>query len=169
MPDQLILRVAVPAPLHNSFDYLPPADTQVESLLPGMRVSVPFGRGDRCGVLLEILTEENPAGRRLKHAHAILDQTPLLMAADLEFLIWAGRYYQHPIGEVIANALPVRLRKGESPVSIKAKRWHLTDLGAQQEASCIKRAPKQAALFGLLKESAEGLAKEQLADLLGAY
>jgi primosomal protein N' (replication factor Y) len=169
MPDQLILRVAVPAPLYNSFDYLPPDDVLVESLLPGVRVSVPFGRGNRCGVLLELLTDGNSAGRRLKQAHAILDQAPLFMKADLAFLIWAGRYYQHPVGEVIANALPVRLRKGEPAVSVKTMRWHLTDLGAQQKISSIKRAPKQAALLALLKESANGLSKEQLAHLLDAF
>lgn len=169
MPDRLILRVAVPAPLYTCFDYLPPDDTLAESLVPGVRVSVPFGRGDRCGVLLELLKDGNSTGRRLKRAYAVLDQIPLFMTADLEFLIWAGRYYQHPVGEVIANALPVRLRKGEPSVSVKTMCWHLTDLGARQEVSSLRRAPKQAALLALFKKSANGLSRAQLAHLLGAY
>ncbi|MCW8889450.1 MAG: DEAD/DEAH box helicase family protein, partial [Sedimenticola sp.] len=167
MPDQLILRVAIPAPLYHAFDYLPPEGAVLSCLIPGVRVSVPFGRGDRCGVLLALDHEPAGASRRLKRAHHILDERPLFSTGDLELLIWAGRYYQHPIGEVIANALPVRLRKGESPVSVTETRWQLTDLGGQQQGGVLKRAAKQAAVLRLLQEATNGLTQDQLSTQLG--
>ncbi|MCW8945613.1 MAG: primosomal protein N' [Sedimenticola sp.] len=169
MPDQLILRVAVPAPLYNCFDYLPPDGVLSSSLLPGVRVSVPFGRGTRCGVLLELISDPGTEPRRLKPAYSILDEEPLFATSDLELLVWAGRYYQHPVGEVIANALPVRLRKGEPPVSVMEKRWQLTALGRQQSLSELKRAPKQVALLKLLHDSTKGLTQGQISNQLGAY
>lgn len=167
MPDQLILRVAVPAPLYHCFDYLPPKGVGETDLLPGVRVSVPFGRGDRCGVLLELLHVPRIEGRTLKRAHSILDDQPLFRPADLELLVWAGRYYQHPVGEVFANALPVRLRKGQPPVPVLNTFWKLTPLGSRQEPVTLKRAPKQAQLLRLLAEAPDGLTQNQLSSHIG--
>ncbi|WP_260294344.1 primosomal protein N' [Sedimenticola hydrogenitrophicus] len=162
MPEQQILRVAVPAPLHHSFDYLPPAEASAEQLLPGVRVRVPFGRGERCGVLLEVVTAADADGRRLKRAHALLDAAPLFSAADLALLCWAARYYQHPIGEVVANALPLRLRKGEPPLPVLQRIWSLTALGARQDPLALGRAARQAELLALLLESGGSLGQEQI-------
>ncbi len=168
MPEQLILRVAVPAPLHHSFDYLPPPDATPGQLIPGVRVRVPFGRSERCGVLLELATLADVDGRRLKPAYAVLDAVPLFAAADLALLRWAAGYYQHPLGEVIANALPVRLRKGEPPIPVLQKIWSVTALGARQDPAALRRAPKQAELLRLLLESRGGLVQEQIYQACGA-
>ena len=72
------LRVAVPSPLHGHFDYLPPADSTIDSLLPGMRVQVPFGKRQMVGVLLEIASHTEVPASRLKRAHRVLDETPLI-------------------------------------------------------------------------------------------
>ncbi|WP_428623113.1 primosomal protein N' [Sedimenticola sp.] len=163
MPEQQILRVAVPAPLYHCFDYLPPADVDIERLVPGVRLRVPFGRGERCAVLLEVVTTAEMDGRRLKRALAVLDATPLFTPSDLSLLNWAAGYYQHPIGEVVANALPVRLRKGEAPVSVLQKTWSLTPCGRLQDPSALRRAPKQAELLALLQVSpGQRLTQEQL-------
>ncbi len=50
--------------------------------------------------------------RRLKHVLSILDEQPLLSEELLTLLRWAAQYYHHPIGEVMAAALPGALRKG---------------------------------------------------------
>ena len=162
MPEQRILRVAVPAPLHHCFDYLPPADLSADQLVPGVRVRVPFGRGERCGVLLELVTAEESSGRRLKPAGAVLDTVPLFSAADLALLRWAAGYYQHPIGEVFANALPVRLRRGEPQVSVLQKSWTLTALGRQQDPARLGRARKQAEVLALLQESGGSMDQAQI-------
>ena len=51
------LRIAVDTPLRRAFDYLPPRDAAPPpgGWPPGVRVAVPFGRGEVVGVLLEVV------------------------------------------------------------------------------------------------------------------
>ena len=151
------LRVAVPSPLHGHFDYLPPADSTADSLLPGMRVRVPFGKRQMVGVLLEIASHTEVPASRLKRAHRILDETPLIPADMLALARWAADYYHHPIGEVIQALLPVSLRQGKAVVLQTDSVWRLTPAGAQTDAAEFKRAPKQLALRQLLVQHPEGL------------
>lgn len=144
-----ILKVAVPAPLHGSFDYLPPADRDVTGLQPGVRIWVPFGRSRKCGVLLGVERESRLAGR-LKPAEAVIDREPLFSVRDLELLHWVSSYYHHPIGEVIHHALPVRLRRGEALLGTGREGWRLTDSGRALNVERFSRAPRQRELHDLL-------------------
>ena len=105
----LVLRVAVPVPLPLLFDYLPPPGSAVTAIARGTRVSVPFGRGQRIGIVIEVAAPEIPVAR-LKSIAAVLDPQPLLTSELLSTLEWTARYYQHPLGEAIDTALPVGLR-----------------------------------------------------------
>ncbi len=49
---------------------------------------------------------------RLKSVLETLDPQPILDAATLALLGWAAEYYHHPVGEVLAAALPKALRLG---------------------------------------------------------
>ena len=162
MPPQTILKIAVAAPLHTVFDYLPPKGCVSGQLMPGVRVAVPFGKGERCGVLVGIEGETTLGPGRLKPALAVLDRDPLFAAEDLSLLRWAARYYQHPLGEVIASALPVRLRRGESPLDQGRPGWRLTAIGAVQDPAGMGRAPRQAEIIRLLREEPDGLAQEDI-------
>ena len=153
MSAPVFLRIAVPSPLRRSFDYLPPKTVNIDTLRPGQRVRIPFGRQEQIGVILAITPESNIAPRRLRHVKAILDETPVLPEELLGLLQWASDYYHQPIGEMLANALPVLLRKGQ-PAQAKAEvRWQLTESGHTSSVDTLKRAPKQAALFGQLHEA----------------
>ncbi len=159
----LLLRVAVPAPLHSVFDYLPPKGVAAEMLRPGQRLMVPFGRGERCGLLLELVSESQVARGRLKHALKLLDREPLLGPEELALLLWAAEYYRHPVGEVVAAALPLRLRRGKAPMTEGRPGWRLTPEGAGQRPDGLARAPRQAAILRLLQETAgEEMAQEEI-------
>lgn len=110
----MILKIAVPVPLRRLFDYLPPPACDFGRLRCGVRVEVPFGRRRKIGILMAVSEESDIDPGRLKAAWAILDDTPLLTAEDLRLLSWASQYYHHPIGEVVAAALTVLLRKGSA-------------------------------------------------------
>ena len=53
-PPARVLRVALPVPLPQLFDYLPPPGTAAAPDSIGCRVRVPFGRGERIGVVVEV-------------------------------------------------------------------------------------------------------------------
>ncbi len=158
---------AVPAPLYTFFDYLPPAGCDGAALKPGIRLRVPFGRGDRCGVLFAVVSESTFERERLKRVTGLLDEDPLFSADDLDLLQWVASYYQHPIGEVAASALPVRLRRGEPQVGMTHRVWRLTSTGSTQPLDTLARAPRQAELLALLAGVPHGLTQEMITCATG--
>ena len=109
-----ILRIAVPVPLAQLFDYLPPVGVDARTIKPGVRVLVPFGRGRRVGVVLEAGVASDVAPEKLRRVGAVLDAQPLLSDELLQTLKWTARYYQHPLGEVLETALPSHLRSARA-------------------------------------------------------
>ena len=160
---KVILKIAVPTPLRTLFDYLPPADISKEQLQPGIRVRVPFGKKSQIGILVKIESSSQIEPKRLRPVLEILDDQPLLRQPDLTLLEWAARYYHHPVGEVFSAAIPVPLRQGKAA---KSKRLftHLafTQTGINYAPSQLKNAPRQQALFEILKNSNGLIALESL-------
>jgi primosomal protein N' (replication factor Y) len=152
-----IFRVALDTPVRRLFDYLPPVQATVQPA-PGVRVRVPFGRQRRVGVITEIADESEIPPARLKPILEVLDTAPLLDAALQGLLRWAADYYHHPLGEVLASALPRPLRLG-APGRAREERWLPTDTGtAAFAAGEPRRAPKQRALLAFLLEQREAAA-----------
>jgi len=107
-----VIQVAVPAPLRRVFDYRCAAPAPP----PGARVRAPFGRGRQGRDLIGVVVSNQPAepGRRLKSVETKLDDVNLFGARLLELLVWAARYYHHPLGEALQTALPAQLRQGKA-------------------------------------------------------
>jgi len=160
--DAPVLRVALDIPLRRLFDYLPPPSPA--PLSPGVRVRVPFGRRRLIGVVMGSSPDSEVPRGKLKAVLEVLDATPVLDGGVLSLINWAADYYHHPIGEVVAGALPKALRLGAGARSLE-ERWSLTEAGAAaQAAGEPRRAKKQRALLALLaagEASAEQL-QEQL-------
>ena len=151
MTPSTILRVAVDVPLSRLFDYLPPANAPLPAV--GARVQVPFGKRRLTGLVVEHAAHsELPAGK-LKRASAGLDGDALLSADDLSLLSFASDYYHHPIGEVVAAALPLALRTGR-PLHGASERVALAGEHKADLNTLARRAPRQAALLALLNEHA---------------
>jgi primosomal protein N' (replication factor Y) len=104
---------------------------------------------------------------RLKPVLDVLDPVPLLDPPLRELLEWAAQYYHHPLGQVLASALPRSLRLGAPAVSTE-ERWLVSEAGAQAAAAGEpRRAPRQRALLELLLES--GGATAAALDKTGAW
>ena len=157
-----ILKVAVAAPVYAIFDYLPPAECDPERLIPGVRLRVPFGRGERCGVLLQVSDESQLQTNRLKRVREVLDDNALFGAEDIALLCWAADYYRYPLGEVCAAALPARLRQGSAAQKQGVPGWRLTELGSAQDPALLMRAPRQVALLQLLLRHPEGMSRQDI-------
>jgi primosomal protein N' (replication factor Y) len=146
-----VLRIAVPVPLLQLFDYLPPAGMQAPPLA-GCRVSVPFGRGQRVGIVIEVRADSDLPLARLRRALAILDPEPLLPGELLDTLHWTARYYQHPLGEVLHTALPVGLRRARAAPEAGERALALA-IGADASARKGSRAER---LIELLRDGPLG-------------
>lgn len=143
------VEVAVFAPLRKAFHYLPPATGMP---VPGSLVRVPFGRGERVGVVLAAPVTQAPDSPRLKAIREVIDSVPPLNAAQMRLARWAATYYQHPLGEVIAAALPAPVRRGMAAAPRTLGQWSLAPGGAAALAQLQRRAPRQAAVAELLAE-----------------
>ncbi len=120
-----VLAVAIDAPLRRLFDYRVPPGTSAESLRPGTRLWVPFGRRRVIGMLVATRPRSDLPEAKLRSALAVVDDEPVLDARLLELLAWSADYYRHPPGEVIAAALPGPLRAGAA-LHESAERWTLS-------------------------------------------
>lgn len=117
-----IVQVAVPTPLYQLFDYKARAG---EIALRGARVSVPFGRRQVVAVVVGTAAHSDVPEAKLRAVLKVLDDEPVLPPDLLDLLEWASRYYHHPIGDVLASALPVLLRKSAAATlsRIECYRW----------------------------------------------
>jgi len=115
-----------------------------------MRVRVPFGRRRLIGVVMEVADSSELAPERLRPVLEVLDPAPLLDPGALELIRWAADYYHHPIGQVLASALPKALRLGAGSIATE-EYWTVTEAGAAALAAGeLRRAPRQRALLELL-------------------
>ena len=160
--NEIILRIAVPSPLFRPFDYLPPAPVDMQTLQPGIRIRVPFGRRKIVGILLEVRSESDIDRTRLKPALAILDTEPLISPDVLAMALWASAYYHHPVGETLSAALPTLLRSGEVLPELRPAGWRLTATGKDIDTTGLTRAPRQATVMQALQQHPDGLARGEL-------
>ncbi|GAA6137035.1 primosomal protein N' [Arenicella sp. 4NH20-0111] len=152
----LIVSVAVPVPLRQTFDFLVP-----KSLLdppmsdsPGgevnvaarTRVKVSFANRTLIGVIVEVKTESDFPLSRLKPIVELFRDPPLFDDALWNSLLWLSRYYLAPIGEVLESALPVSLRKGNELTPSSERVWRLSEHGRSSAVDELNRAPLQLAI-----------------------
>ena len=143
-----IVRVALAVPLPRFFDYLSSPDL---TPIVGGRVLVPFGSQKRVGIVVDLPASSDVAKEKLKPIIDVLDAESLFNSTTWDWLAWSANYYRAALGDVLFQALPVKLRNGESAVKNDRTFWRITDLGKQAlELGELKRAKKQAEALNLL-------------------
>ena len=156
-----ITEVAIPVPLHNTFDYL-----CKEKVVIGSRVKVPFGSKKVTGIVLS--HKDKSSFSKLKEVEEVIDHESLLSKEILEFLTWSANYYHHPIGEVLSNAIPKNLRNGKPALLKKPSEAHVkvssTDIQLTTEQSfAINEVLKSSSEFnGFLLHGVTGSGKTEV-------
>jgi len=165
MPQNRIIKIAVPCPLYGTFDYRLPDSLQQQEIQPGMRVRVPFGRQKLIGFIIEEISSSDYPASKLKYITALLDDSSLLPKPILDLLTWAARYYAHPIGEVFQTALPVYLRNNDDATPPLTEYWHIkasADQSREETLNSLSRAPKQKQIYQLLCDAENGRNADEL-------
>ena len=111
METAVIVKVAVsaaPYSIDKPYDYLVP-EPLLEGAVPGVRVTVPFGRGNRRseGIILSRSDGEKTPG--LKPLNAVLDREPVLDRDGLALALWMRRRYFCTLFEAVKVILPAGL------------------------------------------------------------
>ncbi len=133
-----VVRVAVPKPLPQLFDYAARPGEPVP--VPGARVRVPFGRQTLTAVCVAV--DPVNAHADPKPLQAVLDDSNVFGDPLYRLALWLSEYYHHPLGETLAAMLPAAARRGAAMTIRRETVWRLTD--ARPELS---RAPRQRALL----------------------
>ncbi len=132
-----IIRVALNVPVDTLFDYQSDDATQQDI---GLRARVPFGKRRMTGIIIAVCSETQIPAKKLKSAQCIFREIEPLPAALLDLFNFCSQYYHHPLGMVIMNGLPVKLRSNK-PVKLKESsnnlQYSLTETGRQIELSSI--------------------------------
>ncbi|MDR4513755.1 primosomal protein N' [Nitrosomonas sp.] len=132
-----VLRVALNVPLDTLFDYLAGESDENDV---GLRVCVPFGTKKVTGVILEVCASSNLPPEKLKSVISIFRDISPLSGELLALFRFCSDYYHHPLGMVVMNGLPGKLRSNK-PVSIETgmrqARFKLTEAGRRVDLSTI--------------------------------
>jgi len=149
----MILRVALDVPLPKLFDYRAEDASRADI---GCRVLVPFGKKRLVGLIVELATDSEVPASRLRAAERILREVVPLKREWMELAKFCSSYYQRPLGEVVAVALPPRIRSAR-PISDAPSAYALTPSGTEALAAMPARRRRLRALLTLL---AQGPASE---------
>lgn len=155
-----IARIVVAAAVYaidKPYDYLVP-DALEDSIQPGVRVVVPFGRGNRRTEGIVLFLEQGTEKKNLKMVESVLDQEPVLDETMLRLAAFLRERYFCTFFDAVRAMLPAGLwfhardkvvltALGESLELEKMERYPearqllqcLRDFGGQAEESVLKR------------------------------
>ena len=111
METAVVVKVAVsaaPYSIDKPYDYLVPEELQ-ETALPGVRVIVPFGRGNRESDAIILSRGEGAKIQGLKPIKSVLDKEPVLDADGIALALWMRQRYFCTLFEAVKTILPAGL------------------------------------------------------------
>ena len=107
---------AAPYSIDKPYDYLVP-EALAESAAPGVRVMVPFGRGNRESEGLILTRSSGPKLPGIKALRSVLDAAPVLDRAGIDLALWMRSRYFCTMFEAVRTILPAGLWYGVRPAA----------------------------------------------------
>ena len=161
MPKVRLAKVAVENTAYHfdkDYDYLVPNSLE-ESAMPGCRVLVPFGGGNRKrqGMILSVY--EGDASDKLKSITAVLDKAPLLTAEMLKLALWIKERYFCTLFDAVRVMLPAGINMRVVAL------YHLAPQVAQEQLDALSEEERRA--YRLVAKHQEGLRRDKLLSQLG--
>lgn len=137
------------------FTYSVPESLEVK---PGMRVTVPFGGGNKTRVAMVMgLTEDN-GNRSLKMVSSVLDSEPLLTPEMLQMAVWMKEQYFCTYFDAVKLMLPA---------GISYKVHSLYTLGREPDANDLEKLTDlQHRIIEQLRGKPKGITEEELSKKL---
>ncbi len=156
---QPIARIAVSDAVFSMdrpYDYLIP-DTLADKILPGVRVHVPFGNGNRMREGMVLSLSDRSEYDKLKSISAVLDDAPVLTLAQIQLALFMQRRFFCTVYDALKAMLPVGMwfdERGERRT--KDKYVEVARLAVTPEDAALiaegkrRKSPQQSNLLDLL-------------------
>lgn len=106
----LVASVAMIQPFDKVYSYRVPPELEA-GVRPGMRITVPFGRGDRPVRAFCLDVSKAPWESTLKPVLSPIDDRPLLSDHLLELGRWMAAYYASPLGRTLDLMVPAAAKR----------------------------------------------------------
>ena len=154
-----VAKVAVSAAgywLDKPYDYNIPAELEA-SALPGVRVTVPFSRGNRRTEGVILCVEEKPAAGELKSLETVFDDSPVLTPEQLKLALWMHDRFFCTVYDAVKAMLPAGMwftAEGRRKIGDKLTEYISLGIPAEDAkaiaANKRRKAPMQAAILETL-------------------
>ena len=141
-----VIRVLIPRPVWQAYDYLLP--DSLSCVVVGARVRVPFGPTTVVAVVVEVATRTEHTGQ-LRSVERVIDQGCVVTPDLLRLAHWLASYYHCPIGTVIETMLPTEVLRGRPMLVEPEIEWMVV---AQEQEMEFKRAKRQQEVWELLNK-----------------
>lgn len=152
-----VYQVAVLQTNRDYFDY----EYSDPSLPIGSRVWVPFRHATKLGVIVGIDADRMQT-TGLKTITQLLDEQPILTDDILQLCRWVSEYYQAPLAQVLALALPKLYREGRKSTSLHVTHYGLNTSLEEAHALISARALKQHQLIDYLATQSGAVPQSQI-------
>ena len=151
-----VARVALPVAAFAAFDYWIPDGLVVGR---GALVMVRLAGRALAGVVVDVVATSEVAREKLQPIAEVRHDLPALPEDLLGLAEFVARYYQEPLGLVLAQMLPplVALPPRTSPSRRAATALRLTDRGRIALATSLTRAPRGRALYDEWKAAPDSI------------
>ena len=136
-------------------------NSMLECARPGMRVMIPFGKGNRRveGLLLDLYSGEHEHG--IKPILALLDEEPVLDHQGIQLAVWIHNQYFCTVYDAVKAMLPAGLY-----FSLK-DRIHLADQIDKETAYCASRKSAAQQILDMLYANDGAMEKGVLMEAFG--
>ena len=149
---------AAPYWIDKPYDYLIPEELR-ETALPGVRVLVPFSRGNRQseGVILSVAENSELGAEKLKPLLRVLDEAPVLSEQQIRLALFMRDRFFCTVYDAVKAILPAGLwfdQQGQRRAKDKMLPMIRLAVSAEEASAVIeakrRRAPQQARILELL-------------------
>ncbi len=171
MSENRIAKIAVSAAnysLDKPYDYLIP-DSLADRVIPGMRVTVPFSRGNRRSEGIVLGLSNKSEYEKLKPIESCLDKEPMLTQAQLKLALWMHDRLFCTVYDAVRVILPAGCWFDAAGARrVNDKMCEMIDLTVDAEEAFAlaqtkrRKAPMQASLLELLCSTGRVSAREAM-------
>lgn len=149
--------VILPLPLPGTFTYSIPEELEGK-ILPGCRVTVPFGKKITYTALVESLHDVTDCEHEIRPIKELLDELPIVLNKQIRLWEWISKYYLCSLGDIYKAAIPQGLIGEFKPRT--EQRVRLTarcrdEMGINLILQSLTRAPRQKRLLATYLQNAE--------------
>jgi primosomal protein N' (replication factor Y) (superfamily II helicase) len=171
MSKNCIAKIAVAAAnysIDKPYDYLVP-DSMTDLICPGMRVSVPFSRGNRRSEGIVLGLTDSSEYEKLKPIESCLDREPMLSEQQLKLALWMHDRLFCTVYDAVRTILPAGCwfkANGVRQVNDKIREMISLSIDADEAFSIAqskrRKAPMQASVLELLCSTGKVSAREAM-------